>query len=239
MIQNLYLIGDRIPNIVKFLGGRKMSLFLGKIHYWLFNKIRYAEDLEKRISNWALDQDKLPAGQWKKDIEDKFGKVTEDKLLEELIDTSNNHGWLQDKITRVEIRQAAWITNILSINTEFKEALKEIYHLDGKEKGSKALNEYTIMEPKDVYAVLNDFLLEGMPCDSIDKKVEGDNNIFQWISTRCIHSPNWSRVGGDIKNYYELREVWTQAFVSTLSEDYAFSVEYDGDKRINTITRKR
>ncbi|MDO7205534.1 hypothetical protein Q5M85_16905 [Paraclostridium bifermentans] len=40
-----------------------MSLFLGKIHYWLFNKILWFEDLESEIINLAeaegLDIEKL------------------------------------------------------------------------------------------------------------------------------------------------------------------------------------
>ena len=47
-----------------------MSLFLGKIHYWLFNKIRWFENLEENIIDLAksegLDIDSL-----RKDIENK------------------------------------------------------------------------------------------------------------------------------------------------------------------------
>ena len=33
-----------------------MSLFLGKIHYWLFNKIRWFENLEENIIDLAKSE---------------------------------------------------------------------------------------------------------------------------------------------------------------------------------------
>lgn len=67
-----------------------MSLFLGKIHYWLFNKILWFEALEDKIiklaKNEGLDVDKLEV-----EINQKYGEKLANKNLEEMIDTSNIH----------------------------------------------------------------------------------------------------------------------------------------------------
>lgn len=40
-----------------------MSLFLGKIYYWLYNKILWSEKAETEIVQWAEGQG-LPVEQW-------------------------------------------------------------------------------------------------------------------------------------------------------------------------------
>lgn len=88
-----------------------MSLFLGKIHYWLFNKIVWFEDLEEEIINLAkkegLDVEVLST-----EINNRYGEKLPKLPLEEMIDTSNIHGWLQDKIHSAEYRLATWTVNI-------------------------------------------------------------------------------------------------------------------------------
>ncbi|WP_332842480.1 hypothetical protein [Paraclostridium sp. AKS81] len=94
-----------------------MSLFLGKIHYWLFNKILWFEDLESEIINLAeaegLDIEKL-----NKQINLKYGEKLESKKLEDIIDTGNIHGWLQEKIHSSEGRMALWTSKILEDNPD-------------------------------------------------------------------------------------------------------------------------
>ena len=64
-----------------------MSAFLGPIHYWLYNKIRFQEDLSDSILEAAK------AKGW-----DESGKLQENyticelKPLEELIDLADIHG---------------------------------------------------------------------------------------------------------------------------------------------------
>lgn len=94
-----------------------MSLFLGKIHYWLFNKILWFEDLEREIINLAeaegLDIEKLT-----KQINLKYGEKLENNKLEDIIDTGNIHGWLQEKIHSSEGRMASWTSKILEDNPD-------------------------------------------------------------------------------------------------------------------------
>ena len=68
-----------------------MSLFLGKIHYWLFNKILWFENLEEEIIKFAQENG-LDVDSIRGEIESKYGKKLENKNLEEIIDTDNIHG---------------------------------------------------------------------------------------------------------------------------------------------------
>lgn len=82
-----------------------MSLFLGKIHFWLFNKVLWFEGLEDEIIKLAQEEG-LNVKKLSVEINNKYGQKTENKNLEEIIDTSNIHGWLQNKIHSAEGRMA-------------------------------------------------------------------------------------------------------------------------------------
>ena len=101
-----------------------MSLFLGKIHYWLFNKILWFENLEEEIIKTAKSEG-LDIEGVKSEIEAKYGAKLENKNLEEIIDTNNIHGWLQDRIKEVESRSAYIITKYYDMYDEESRDLTE------------------------------------------------------------------------------------------------------------------
>ncbi|NLZ48055.1 MAG: hypothetical protein GX895_04575 [Clostridiales bacterium] len=216
-----------------------MSKYLGKIHYWLFNKIKYSEELENKIEKFAFEEGLLEAAHWKSDIISKFGPTTGQEPLEAIINESNIHGWLQDKICRTESRMASWITNILSVKIEYKKNLEQIFREDGEEKGKKANEIYQLSSANQAYRVINDFILEGMPCDAVDRVIEDGEDRIAWISTQCIHSDNWKIVGGNVQHFYDLRQAWLESFLSVLGDGYNFSVQYMDGTRLNTITLKK
>ncbi|MCX7921359.1 MAG: hypothetical protein N3B21_04960 [Clostridia bacterium] len=209
-----------------------MSLFLGKVHYWLYNKILWFEGLEENIVQWAKNQG-LPIESWLQSIYNRFGAPTGDKPLEQIIDTSNIHGWLQDRIESAELRQAALVTEILNNNSQFKGALTEIF----TKQGESAAREYgtTANTPEEVYNALNNFILEGMPCDRVNEIISDDDNEFVWETTTCLHRPHWERVQGNVENFYDLRKAWVEAFVSTLNPAFRYEKHADG---VNKIIRQ-
>lgn len=198
-----------------------MSLFLGKIHYWLFNKILWFENLEEEIAAWGEKQG-LPIEAWRKEIYTRIGKPTDKKPLEEMIDTSNIHGWLQACITRAEGRHAAWITNILKVNTEYKQALLEIATSQGQRAGKLLKEEHAVQTPKEIFDSIYDYLLEGMPCDRVILILDQSENEISWKTTRCLHQEFWDAVDRDVQNFYDIREAWTKAFVSESSDNFTY-----------------
>ena len=61
-----------------------MSLFLGKIHFWLFNKVLWFEGLEDEIIKLAQEEG-LDVKALSAEINGKYGQKTENKNLEEII----------------------------------------------------------------------------------------------------------------------------------------------------------
>jgi hypothetical protein len=212
-----------------------MSKFLGKVHFWLYNKIRYSEQLEESIINLAQQEGKLPINAWQEEINSKFGAPLGDTPLEDIIDQGNIHGWLQDKISRAELRQAALITNIINASEDYLKDIIEIYKKDAAAKGISAKENYSVSMPEDVYKVINDHILEGMPCDPIDRRIESNDNTFKWLTSYCIHAQYWDEIGGNIEYFYSLRQAWLESFVEALSSKFKYEVELVEGKRLNII----
>ena len=57
-----------------------MSLFLGKIHFWLFNKVLWFEGLEDEIIKLAQEEG-LDVKKLSVEINNKYGQKTENKNL--------------------------------------------------------------------------------------------------------------------------------------------------------------
>lgn len=210
-----------------------MSLFLGRIHYWLYNKILWFEEIEDEIIKSINEQDK-DINALVKHINTQFGEPTGKKPLEEIIDTSNIHGWLQQKIESAELRQAALVTELLKWNFAHKDRFLRIY----TKQGEAAAKEYkgSVDSPEEIFNALNDFILEGMPCDRVNEVVESNDNEFTWKTTSCLHKSYWSRVGGDAQNFYDLREAWVKAFVETINTEFKYEIP---ESSLNRIVRRK
>lgn len=196
-----------------------MSLFLGKIHYWLFNKIKWFEALESEIMDLAKAKG-LDVDSWKKEIYNEIGAPTEDRPLEEIIDTGNIHGWLQDKIEKAESRMAAVVTKVINEDEGNINDLKNVF----EEQGIKAGQSYEekVERPEQAYNVMNDFILEGMPCDRVSETLESNEDEFMWKTTRCLHKGHWERVSGDVANFYRLRGVWISGFLGNIDKPFKY-----------------
>ncbi|QSX09329.1 hypothetical protein J0B03_04500 [Alkalibacter rhizosphaerae] len=196
-----------------------MSLFLGHVHYWLYDKIKWFEALERDMHQYATDHG-FPSKSWKEEHIASFGAPVGDQPLEDVIDTNNIHGWLQDKIHRAEGRHAALVTKILSQGEEHLDGLKALF----AKQGAIAAGNYekSVEEPVELFNALNDFILEGMPCDRVNEVVVNDENVIQWIRTTCLHSDHWDRVDGKVENFYALRDAWIGAFVENLHPNFTY-----------------
>ena len=202
-----------------------MSLFLGKIHYWLFNKIRWFENLEENIIDLAksegLDIDSL-----RKDIENKYGEKLPKKPLEELIDTSNIHNWLQNQIHSAERRMAAWTKILIEANESNYEKLEEVY----KKQAIIAANEVkeegkSVDTPNEIFNSMNDYILDGMPCDRVNEVILNEENKITWQARIDVHKDIWDTIGCDVNYFYNLRNAWIESFVSNLNDRFKYIVE--------------
>ena len=168
-----------------------MSAFLGPIHYWLYNKIQLQEKLTAHIAQMAVNN-KWIAG-------DIYSKVDE-RPLDELIDESNIHGWLQTRISDAETRYAELVTRLLGDDSTNIETLKQAAFSFGK--------GYSIPQNAGADEALQSFtdsFVNGMPCDHVNNFIVTEADNAEWEESIDVHAGYWTAAGGDPDNYYILR----------------------------------
>lgn len=176
-----------------------MSLFLGPIHYWLYNKIGNQERLTSVIAAKAKEKD------WITDT-DSYTKELPD--LETAIDESNIHGWLQEQIIDAESRFASLVIEIKKQGINLEE-LESIAFDFGKENLPDSKADVT-----EIYRHFEDFFVNGMPCDHINIVTDKSENQLSWEMDQDIHGHYWT--GGDVADYYKLRKAVMDGMLSGL-----------------------
>jgi hypothetical protein len=211
-----------------------MSRFLAPIHNWLFGKIKIHEELESNLVNAFVEK----YGEDIKNIEAeahmKYGKPMEDKPLEVLIDTSNIHGWLQNRIDIAETRQSSILTNIMKkYGEEAGKIAFDVFSAQGSEYGRDSAEKFDVSSARKIYDALNNYILEGMPCDNVNNISYKSEDKLIWENRRCLHRPYWEKSGADTELFYNLRHTWIKNFVESANENFTFqekTEERDGVK---------
>lgn len=200
-----------------------MSAFLGPIHHWLYGKIQFQEKWIQSIlssakeNGWGDFAEKLDADCGAADL----------RPLEDSIDQGNIHGWLQQKIHVEEARLAVLVTELLKADASRIDELTEISFRFGK---SNAPEEK--LDASEAFQLLNNTLLDGMPCDHVNQLVENDKDIVVWQQTQCLHCEFWEQAGGEAAVYYALRKHMIQGLLAEsglvfAGEDGRFEIRKD------------
>ncbi len=206
-----------------------MSAFLGKIHYWLYNKIQVEESILEDILKLAETKG-YDVITFEKEITAKFGSATKGDLESE-INHDNIHGWLQERITSVESRLAETVTTLLNNNTLTITEIKEIFSNNAK---SCAKNlELEVVEANTMFNLVYDYLLAGMPCDRVNVVEESSEDVVKWSTSIDIHAKYWENVGGDVENFHNFIETWITTFVNSVNSDF----KYEKENGLNIITK--
>lgn len=188
-----------------------MSAFLGPIHFWLYNKIKIQNNIVEEI----LDLSEEKGLNLRKDLYSEFGDG-DLKELDQVIDTSNIHGWLQDQIIKVENKLAISVTQIINKDSDSIKILKDIFYNNGVK--ASALNENSSVE--EAFKSINDTLLDGMPCDHALGVISQDENEAVWKRYECVHGRFWETAKGDIAVYYSLRDEFIKGLVEKANLNY-------------------
>ncbi|MCX7771820.1 MAG: hypothetical protein N2376_01740 [Clostridia bacterium] len=207
-----------------------MSATLAKIHYWLYNKIQWYEALEQDLIDWARQFDEFTLDEWIDNMYNEFGRPAGQKPLEEVVDQSNIHAWLQSRIESAELRQAFLVTKILTVRGDRKGEIVDLYRRQGEK--AAAAYPYSTNTPEELFKAMNDFILEGMPCDNVNEVTHQSDDFITWKVNECIHKPHWERVKGEVGNFYNLREEWIKAFIIASNPDFRYEKMPDGSHRI-------
>lgn len=212
-----------------------MSLFLGKIHYWLFNKILWFEKLEDEIIDLAKKEG-FEVEKISEEIQSLYGRKLPNKPLEDLIDTGNIHGWLQGQIHSAERRMAAWTKLLIEADENNYEKLVEVYKAQGVVAAKEVKEDGKVLStPEELFNSMNDYILDGMPCDRVNEIVENNDKHISWEQRVCVHKDIWNEVGCDVNYFYDLRNQWIKSFISELNEKFEYSIDENGVRFIKSI----
>ena len=194
-----------------------MSLFLGPIHYWLYNKIT----LQNKIVNTIIKQLNL------ENIESELCKnygLIEEKPLEQIINTENIHGWLQEKVDIVENRLAYVVELALDKNQDNLNKIQKIFF----DFGANIKIEGNKDDASVIFKTIEDSILDGMPCDRTKKVIEKNENIVSWIKNICVHEKYWNSLKIDTNIYYKL----INQFILGVLSNTKFTFEQDEEVNI-------
>ena len=190
-----------------------MSAFLGPIHFWLYNKIQFQENLIDELVAYVT------AKGWSDKVDQYVS--TDRRKLDEVIDEANIHGWLQSRIHDAEGRYAALVLDAAGDDAEKFDALKEAARDFGAKQGLQAATA------PEAFHRLDDLLLDGMPCDQVNRVRESDDARIAGDRTMDLHSEFWQGHGD---RYYALRQALVDGLLS--ATDYALESPAEGQYEI-------
>lgn len=210
-----------------------MSLMLGPIHNWLFNKIQIAEERANILAAILAD-----AGTPVDDLVQRYGEPLAGKDLATLVGNNSIHQYLQGLITRVQIFEASLVERSGDrLDLLMKEAERH-----GADVAARLVpTDSAPLTADDIARLLNDTQLEGMPCDppaTFTPLASGEG--FAYTHSACNHRENWSYTGVDLVTMCRLNNQWIKGFVTRLGGEYSVSATLvegaDGCKA--QVTRK-
>ncbi|MFQ5432699.1 MAG: L-2-amino-thiazoline-4-carboxylic acid hydrolase [Nitrospinota bacterium] len=192
-----------------------MSMFLGPIHYMMFNKIKIAagrsaaviSTFEKKYpaETGETVQAALPDG-----VVDFSGAV-----LEEILGDSPIHGFLQSLIDKVEISEASLVTALLyRFPDDANELLMDAFRSHGAETASAVQAE---SPGQSVENMLMQHYLEGMPCDQVSSYRTDGNGSTIVEHSDCVHKNKWESAGAPFETMCELLDAWVEGFAAALA----------------------
>ncbi|OFO60332.1 hypothetical protein HMPREF3023_03905 [Peptoniphilus sp. HMSC075B08] len=183
-----------------------MSLFLGYIHHLMYEKILFQEELLESLLELLDDDKKIKLiEELNRDFPIERGD------LKDIIDESNIHGWLDERVRRSENRLAKTVAFLLK---DFDiEELKNKFNELGK--------TYEVGEtPEEAFKFITSKFLDGMPCDHSLMIINNEENEFIFKVARDLHKDIWeSYVNPDY--YWDLRD----AFISGSLENSGLKYE--------------
>ncbi len=154
-----------------------MSLFLGRIHYIMYDKILFQEEILDNLLNF-LEEEKR--NELKKDLDKEF--PLEKGNLEDIIDESNIHGWLNERVVRSENRLAKAVS-ILLRDFDLEKLKNKFFEIGKNYKAGEA--------PMEVFSFITSKFLDGMPCDHALAILKNDEDEFVFTVLSDVHKNIW------------------------------------------------
>ena len=107
------------------------------------------------------------------------------------------------------------------------------------EQGIKGGNEVKdnseqIENAVDIFNKINDYILDGMPCDRVNEVIVSEENIVKWSRSVCVHKNVWEKENVLVDLFYNLRGLWIKSFVNTINSEFKY---VEGEENTFTIEK--
>lgn len=178
-----------------------MSMFLAPIHSMMYNKVHiqdeFATKLVESLGNEAiLNELNLKAA------------PTQKGNLEDVIDTSNIHGWLQNQVNISEVRFAQAIKLLLDNGITIDSMKETMFNL------GKKVDVKNIETSQDVFQAMNQIFLDGMPCDHVNSVIDRQDTSLTFERSQNVHESYYKDLNLDPNIYFTLRDSYLSGILS-------------------------
>lgn len=134
-------------------------------------------------------------------------------------DPMNVHGWIQNMLDLMEGNLAGITEEILRQHPEAMDVLKETAYRFGYRYAKD------VTDAQNAYQLLDDVLLNGMPCDDVNEVTQQSADQVSWYEKQDMHSRYWKNG----ENYRKLRNEVIRGLLSRSSVTYAYG---DGNQSL-------
>lgn len=186
-----------------------MMEMIGPKPRWEYRKIEMLNELNGDLEKEAEKQGWHLSRTYTQDLPD----------LDRDCDPMNVHGWIQNMLDLVESNLAGITEEILSRNPEAMDVLKDTAYRFGYRHAKDTEDSGS------AYQLLDDVLLNGMPCDDVNEITEQTSDHVFWHEKQDMHAKYWKNG----ENYRELRNAVIRGLLSKSAVTYAYD---DGNQSI-------
>ena len=175
-----------------------MSKFLAPIHFIMYDKILFLDKLTNKYIDFAE----------KNNIELESLNSLESidyAPLDEIIDESNIHTWIQKRVSIVEDKLAYIVSEILKENETFENEILEIAKNTGEEESFSG-------NSREAFVEISNRFLDGMPCDHAISILEEDENFLKYKIEIDKHSEFWN-YGINSNIYWKIRNSFIEGLI--------------------------
>ena len=203
-----------------------MSAFLGPIHHKMYGKCNAQSELAFAIATFSDKQGWTQTAQT--DLKAQFPLL--DGALEDLIDTSDIHGWLSNQVELAEARLATAVQCAVGQEKDRSAVLLEFIQQYAKDLASS--RHTPAQDCAGLWQLMDLYWVDGMPCDRVVHVASREDGSIDWSIDAQAHEKGWE--DATILPYALLRWTWVQAFaerqgfVATQSEDLFFHLAQEG-----------
>lgn len=180
-----------------------MSAFLGYIHYLMYDKILFQEKITNALLPLCQDTEEVAQKL------DTLGEI-EKGNLEDFIDVTNIHGWLQERVQIAESHLAYTVRQLIKENPDNHQRILQIMKKLGEDEGFSG-------NAREAYQYMCSKFLDGMPCDGALMLLENSEEKITFQVATDVHQGKYREL---TPFYWDMRSAFMEGLLRMSSCSY-------------------